>query len=365
MQFENTDGRKDIHETWRETDRNVLIDFWKIAAILLIVVSHQFYLDPAESNYHFRKAWIYVEMFFLLSGYFACIHFRKNPSAHIDDASKEALTYTVRKWLSFLPYVVPAVILQYGLNQIRYPKGLVGFLHQLEKMPRDLMLLTSVSGKAAVGPLWYLSAMLLALPILGICFQLVSKHLLVIIAAISGLLYYGITDLSDRREVPHDFLRGFVCMLMGALICYIVEQLQKTGFRRVLALAAGECMLIYTVLTTYSTGKISGYARMTILIAFIVGLSFLLYAGRTFDVTPAVKKTVAYLTDLSFNMYIWQKCVATIVCIAVPQLSDQTRLFLYLAGTICAAFISKYLIGGFTRWLKKADIKKIFCEPAK
>ncbi len=147
MQFENTDGRKDIHETWRETDRNVLIDFWKIAAILLIVVSHQFYLDPAESNYHFRKAWIYVEMFFLLSGYFACIHFRKNPSAHIDDASKEALTYTVRKWLSFLPYVVPAVILQYGLNQIRYPKGLVGFLHQLEKMPRDLMLLTSVSGK--------------------------------------------------------------------------------------------------------------------------------------------------------------------------------------------------------------------------
>ena len=54
--------------------RNGMIDIWRFIFALLIMGHHMYHLDIGES-YLFQSAWIYVEFFFMLSGYFTAKHF--------------------------------------------------------------------------------------------------------------------------------------------------------------------------------------------------------------------------------------------------------------------------------------------------
>lgn len=60
--------------TERYTYRNGMVDIWRFVFCLLIMAHHMYHIG-IERIYPFQSAWIYVEFFFILSGYFTGKHF--------------------------------------------------------------------------------------------------------------------------------------------------------------------------------------------------------------------------------------------------------------------------------------------------
>ena len=345
----------------RPVNRNILIDIWRIIATILILKHHTYYMNLEVHYYHFRQARMYVEFFFLLSGYFTYAHFSRRACADINEMAAASIRYTWKKWLRFLPYVIPAVIAQYILDQILTPLNRIDFLHTLEEMPRDLFLLTAASGTAKVGPLWYLSAMVMATPLLGMCFQYIPKYLMAILSVITALVYYGVTQVSGDRAAPHDFVRGLICMMLGAAIFCMLEELDRLKFKKTLALFFGEAMLLYTVLSTYSSQYSTGHGRETIILAFTGGITLLLYHGDI-RLPAALRGFIQYACDLCFIMYIWQKGAATLVNILMPAGSDRLKVTSYFAITFAVSVVLKFVTEQLLALSGKAGLEKYFLE---
>ena len=310
----------------RPVNRNILIDIWRIIATILILKHHTYYMNLEVHYYHFRQARMYVEFFFLLSGYFTYAHFSRRACADINEMAGASIRYTWKKWLRFLPYVIPAA-----------------------------------SGTAKVGPLWYLSAMVMATPLLGMCFQYIPKYLMAILSVITALVYYGVTQVSGDRAAPHDFVRGLICMMLGAAIFCMLEELDRLKFKKTLALFFGEAMLLYTVLSTYSSQYSTGHGRETIILAFTGGITLLLYHGDI-RLPAALRGFIQYACDLCFIMYIWQKGAATLVNILMPAGSDRLKVTSYFAITFAVSVVLKFVTEQLLALSGKAGLEKYFLE---
>ena len=263
---------------------------------------HTRYLNLTTENYHFHQAYLYVEFYFLLSGYFAYVHFHKCSCKSVNEMAGESIRYTVKKWSSYLPYVIPAVIAQY-----------------------------------------------------------IPKYLMLILSILPAMIYYGLTGASGVRTPPHDLIRAMVCMMLGVLIFCLLEELNRLKFRKLPALLLGEGLLIYTVISTWSTDSSTGYGKETVVLAFLGGIVLLLCHGDIRLPAPA-RGLIKYACDLSFVMYIWQKGAATIVDILIPEGSDHKKVIIYCAITVAVSVIMKFLTEQLTALMKKAAPGKYFFE---
>lgn len=152
--------------------RNGMVDIYRLLFIFLIM-AHHLYL-----SFLFADAWIYVEFFFILSGYFTMKHYVAGEWKSIEEKAEEAITYTLRKFKRIMPYVVVAVLLEYSCDYIMAGfQGKRALLSMLENMICELCLLSS-SGlvNAYVAPIWYVSAMFLVFPLFTFMLSFRKMH---------------------------------------------------------------------------------------------------------------------------------------------------------------------------------------------
>lgn len=131
-------------------------------------MAHHLYI-----SFLFADAWIYVEFFFILSGYFTMKHYASGEWESIEEKVEETITYTLHKFKRVMPYVAVAVLLEYSVDYIMDGfQGIRALLSMFENMICEFCLFSS-SGlvSANVAPIWYLSAMFLLFPCLRSCFR--------------------------------------------------------------------------------------------------------------------------------------------------------------------------------------------------
>jgi peptidoglycan/LPS O-acetylase OafA/YrhL len=150
-------------------------------------------------------------------------------------------------------------------------------------------------------------------------------------------------------------------MMLGVLIFCLLEELNRLKFRKLPALLLGEGLLIYTVISTWSTDSSTGYGKETVVLAFLGGIVLLLCHGDIRLPAPA-RGLIKYACDLSFVMYIWQKGAATIVDILIPEGSDHKKVIIYCAITVAVSVIMKFLTEQLTALMEKAAPGKYFFE---
>ena len=63
-----------------KNSRMAIVDLWKFIAAVMIMIHHLYYLSPAfeGKDYPGYFAWIYVEFFFILTGFFTYRHFARS-----------------------------------------------------------------------------------------------------------------------------------------------------------------------------------------------------------------------------------------------------------------------------------------------
>ena len=141
-----------------------IADLWKFIATIMIMIYHIYYLGNPFSgeDYLGRSCWIWVEFFFVVTGYFTYKHFENSDSN--DDIFKSSISYTIQKFKAFIPYTTVAITIAYILSAeyslLRSNPS--QFFAHFATYPFEVLLIgEAVQSKQVLGPIWFLSAMLL------------------------------------------------------------------------------------------------------------------------------------------------------------------------------------------------------------
>ena len=338
-----------------KNSRMAIVDLWKFIAAVMIMIHHLYYLSPAfeGKDYPGYFSWIYVEFFFILTGYFTYRHFVR--LGRQENIVRSSLSYTRRKFMPFLPYTTIAITLQYLLSapytaliQGSYRK----FIYSFADYPFEVMLLGEAHGsQQRLVPIWFLSAMLIVFPFAGLLSQIKNKHLILLVSGIYPLFYYGRAQLGNRVW-PDDLLRALAGLLLGVFICVLCDLIrekhlipQSKAATRLLTAAEIVCMLLAFLFIIRADKSL----WRVIILLFAAGLSIML-SGRSMT-AKLQSPVIAYLGKLSMPMFIWQWVVATVI-IRLGQLiplPTAVSVALYFVGTFLISAVSYHIVEAFRK----------------
>ena len=175
--------------------RRGMVDLCRFIFIIAVMLYHLPFIS-SRINYEdalFYDGWIYVEFFFILSGYFTARHilngryngamsFPSGKEEEENNFAKLSIIYVWNKFKRMLPYIWTSVIMMFIIKIMEtgshFKRNFVWFA---EKAECSMLLITLTGfGSTSEGktnalnpPVWYLSAMFLALP--AVCMLLMNK----------------------------------------------------------------------------------------------------------------------------------------------------------------------------------------------
>lgn len=171
-----------------------------------------------------KSGWIFVEFFFILSGYFLISHLESHQKAIEADATWYSLKYTCKKYRKMFPYTAISIAAMWVFYAIAWDLSVAGILKWLLYLPCELLLLGGSGmlpygqvfwGNAAtpimINPLlWYVSSLLTVMPIVFSLLQN-KKQLRGLLCTVVPALLYGILIMKDGTVNGwHDNKFGFV-----------------------------------------------------------------------------------------------------------------------------------------------------------
>ena len=208
-------------------NKNHYIELCRFVASIEIMLHHSWRMGVDQIA---TGGWIFVEFFFMISGYFVTLHFN---NLKFENAEKEALTYTMRKLMRIYPLAIIGIVLDI-INQILLSKSpLSEWKRVLYSLPANLLLLGRMKLSEYVfdGSLWYLTGIMLTMPIIIIIIMLkmnsMYRYIFVWIAPIAGYSYlflkYGNIYYWGGSNQLNLIMRAFCGLVLGSLSFYINE----------------------------------------------------------------------------------------------------------------------------------------------
>lgn len=308
-----------------------MIEVWRFLFMLLIMAHHMYHLG-LKGGYLFRGAWVYVEFFFILTGGFTLRHFEKDRlrGRSAENAARESVVYTLRKFSSFFGYVVIAVFLEYFLQGFALLTSgqLVKFVLSFQNMPFEVLLLSS-SGiiNPKLAPVWYLSAMFLVMPLFCYVIQKYRNIFVSIGCWLFPVLYYGRVGVNSLRDWPHDMLRAFACMSLGAFAWLLSRELCKMEWKRWPKLLLTAAEVGGLLLTVFFTGK--NWELNKVMVLIFVAAAAIMFSGCSYTARVS-GKVFDFLGKITLPMFLLHWAVGTLSK-KLFQPMEYRILFYYLA----------------------------------
>lgn len=199
-------------------NRNSIFDLSRFIAAICIMFFHINFVG--WRNHPCMNGYIYVEFFYILSGYFTAKHFWKNNSKRVD---KETIRYIINKYKNFLRFSIVPTILIYGIfiyNDKTFSKGIVSALTAVSSMTLEILFLKI--DNVFNGTIWFLAAMVIVLPVLSILLQ-TNKHVAFAICFVVAYYIYASTGIVNNTVFPINCLRAASAMSVGVVLCYLCD----------------------------------------------------------------------------------------------------------------------------------------------
>lgn len=269
---------------------------------MIILIHHAGFVSP-DGTSPLPSGGVIGDAFFMLTGYFACAHIVK-----MQDKPKAIMGYSIRytlnKLLNVLPFAGAGILITYlfDVTHIQGGTSIGDMLSRLYTMIVELLLLPMAGIMKTDlitfrnAPLWYLSAILIALPLVMYiamkCEDLYKNYLIWFLPLfLQGWMvrtFGGAFPWMDYSGIVYSgAVRGFSSMTMGFGIYFTVKALTKKcmeisdGKRVMLTMA--ELLLFLLMLLNIYRG-IGGYDEVaTIYVAagmFVLSLSGLTYTSK-------------------------------------------------------------------------------------
>lgn len=345
-------GNRETNAAVRQkTQKNSFIELERFLACLIIFSFH--------TEGIFISGWIFVEFFFMLSGYFAIKHFQDHPDQDSQKANRP-VSYTMRKFRRLLPYTTAAFL--YNVCVVVWIYQLRGkdLLLWLAYLPLNILLLPGTgvmpsgvtvteylyTGHMMEESLWYICVMIVALPIMLYIITYLWKKFGLFLVSFLPLLLYGYLILLDGtihgwHEQHLTFfaldIRALAGLLMGGGVYYA-----SLWWRRHEFTPLGKLLL--TMIELGSMVMVAAFAVITrlpydIVEVLLITLSLsLTLSERTY--TAYIRfKPFAWLGRLSLPVYCLHCTTYLLISQLYPQRTAGTRALITLGIVLSASVV--------------------------
>lgn len=333
--------------------RNSTADLWKCVASLIILIHHSYQTGIEQGSYPFSTGYLFVEFFFLLTGFYTATHF-DNGDSNKRNTCENAFRYTIHKYALYLAYTIPAIIMQYGLElfSLYVTRGfhISDTIDILQDLPFELSFLIMLYKMPHVATLWYLSAMFVVFPLFCILIQKINRYLLLSLGCIPVLLQYSGKFNSLHTVIMAPMWKALSSLLLGAMIYEILKETTNVNiknFNKYWLSAVEACCFIIPVLFVF---KNKGW-HLLMIFFFSLGIG-LMFSGKTISASFH-SKIVGQLSKMSLSVYIWQWPVATLISKFAEGCAPGIKIALYINISL--------LWGGFWYYVVERRKKRKEC----
>ena len=281
--------------------RNGSLDLLKFLFALMIVFFHGKNLSN-DGTYIFTGGNIGVEFFFIVSGcLMAASATRKEMTTTLGRDTKDFIIHKIK---GLMPNYYVAFIIAFLVVHRDVPNAAV-FFGDLANSIWELLLITATGlgqdNGLNNGPVWYLSAMLLAMIIIWPLMRKYKDTFLYIIAPVALLILLGFTYHNWAHfgganiwfgQVLKGTVRAFMGILIGSVIYLVSSKLQSLNLSKL-------------SIALLSIAEISGYISI-----FVINF----YYGRNREDWLYLFLLSVCVTITMSNVSIWATCLQGSVC---------------------------------------------------
>ena len=353
--------------------RDHRLELMRFIAAMLILVHHSYLVDAPLVDRPYYGGYIYVELFFYITGYFTLSHFYDLPREEI--AGREGrltLQYCFKKWCMLFPYAVvceAAAILFGWLTSDSRTLGALAERCFFSLTELFFLRESGVSLNVNIPPLWYVSALMLVLPVFV---YLILRHrgfFLAVVMILAPLFDYGyfyetdgnyllLSPIASGYSRTPDLARAFAGLCVGALIYCIARRLRTLSLARwvrvvltILEFAAiGGMILIPGVASTAGSNFFTLFLFVLLLLLLASRqtltanwkLSWCGILGKISLPLYMCHWTIAQFVNLMWKPLLWQQKLGIVVAISLPvalllyYVVGKLRLFQKLGGLLLA-----------------------------
>ena len=326
--------------------RNAEIDVWRFLAALMIMWHHLYVTGIESAAYKFHDGHIYVEFFFLITGYYTARHFKQHPVSNpsLDTRAKDAIKYTFSKFKYIFGICAVITIIQHILFVFFDDADVTYKIKKLANLPSDLALLTNLYQRPLVTSFWFISTLLITLPFAAIVMSSSKKIFHGLLAFLCIGFYYGyiipdiLKPLNMVSNNGEDLLRGYICLYAGCFLCEATDFLSEKINRkstRVLLFIIGEMALIATAVFAYSDHGSFIHVVLLFMLALICIWCNNIKTSSGF---------VQYLGKISLYIYVWNWTVGTFIYYIIKGVDATQIKVLYFVITMVLSVLTERII---------------------
>lgn len=317
--------------------RNRYIELERFVASTLVLLYH---LGVSKGS------WIFVEFFFMLTGYFTIAHIERKRETIIEN-TWYPVSYTWKKFTKILPYTGISILILFVYQAIEWNLSIGDFFKWLLRLPLELMMLAG-SGMLPNGfqiaegihtsrimnyHLWYICSMLFVLPIVVYLLTYIKKAKSILLTILPMFLY-GILIMKDGTvDGWHDpdfafvfcNVRAMAGILLGAAAYYFSQWWNQRQYTRL-----GKILLTLLEVVSFLLVSVLSYVTTLRYDALFIGLFFVSISLSNAGVTYTVKIKNAlldFLGAISLPIYCLQMPVIEI-CSNWLDISNPWMIFI-------------------------------------
>lgn len=315
--------------------KNTTLYCWKFIAALCVMANHASY-GFTNGSYPFLGAYVFVEFFFMVSGYYLVLGLETGKIQNVKE-------YMKKRWGQFFPYTTIVIVITYIWIGIM-TESLKGRIKSLMRLPLEIMLLSNLHlTYTAVGWLWYIAAILFITPFLCYLF-LRHKELFQMLVWAVPIIWYGYCFsnygyLLVERNMLNDLVRAGANLLLGGSIFYIARNASGRKIKKITTFfitIISWGLFIVTIILAYRLHK-SEYDFYCIFMLFFALI--LIESGWAADIKWS---KLNVLSKLSMGLYIVHGFVQkVIVKYPVNATIREQYILCYAASFICAIILLK------------------------
>ncbi len=341
----------------QKTSRIMIVDLFRIVFIGFIMMLHFLFLFGDNSaTIRTRSSYIFVEAFFIITGYLTVRHFKKKDSdKNIDDIARDSIAYTFSKFKTFLPYVVIAVLIGFFGTFLYKNYTITQLVLEICKFPLEFLYGTVFFPANHCGPLWYLSAMFIVFPFFCMIAQAKKyKNLRNVFCLALAIIFLLVNDGHPTEFFPALY-RTFSSLVLGLLVYEVAEWLKTKSFKknsRVFLQILEIALFSFVIFCVLHHGDFVGaftQIRFDVILSFVI-IFALIFSKTTYSHSFNLP-FVSSASKLVLPLFLVHENIAIILYHLNLGLPFNVIMLIYYATSILVAVLS-YLI------VKKFSIRK-------